>query len=64
MILDPKVEVECDGCGHYEFFGLTPLAREAWDQRDLDRQLVAEGWKIVSEDEHLCYDCNMREKND
>ena len=57
MILNPKVEVECDGCGYFESFGLTPLAREAWDGRDLGRQMEAYGWKTVGDDEHLCEEC-------
>ena len=57
MILDPRVEVECDECGHFESFGLTPLARGAWDDRDLEKQIERLGWKSIGGDEYLCYDC-------
>ncbi len=61
MILDPKVEVECDRCGYFEWYGLTPLARGAWDGRGLEKSMEADGWKTIGDDEHLCEDCNKEE---
>jgi len=56
MRSDPFVRIECDRCGIYEYYDMTPLAQRSWDLRNLDRQLENDGWRI-SGDEHICHEC-------
>lgn len=55
---DPIIRVECNGgCGTEEEFGMTPLARGSFDDRNLEADLRAARWTVVGEDEEYCEDC-------
>lgn len=56
------VHVECNNCfGASEEIELTSLAgRGQWDERNVNRHLEREGWKIVSDNEHLCPACTSK----
>ena len=62
MIDDPTVEVSCDKCRFSERYGMTPLARQSWDLRDLERSLKRDGWKVDG-DTHICESCQDDEGN-
>lgn len=62
MIGDPVVAVVCDSCGYEEEHGLTPLARKAWDMRDLKFDLERSGWRIEG-DNTYCPECVEEEKD-
>lgn len=61
MINEPTVEVTCDKCGHNHAYSMTPLARQSWDLRDLDRQLKRDLWKVDG-DTHICESCQLEEE--
>ena len=58
MIGDPEIAVNCDneGCGEVDYYGMTPLARGSFDDRNLMSELESDGW-IVDEDANLTYCC-------
>ena len=57
MICTPRVAVICDRCQRCEVdFELCELGRGAWDLRNIDGDLEAEGW-LVANDEQVCPDC-------
>jgi len=53
MINDPTIYVDCDYCATGEEFNLTPLAKGAWDDRDLKKNLKKRGW-IIDGDLTFC----------
>lgn len=58
MAINPKVWVTCDECLSMEEFDMTPLARGAWDMRDLVRSMQRAGWRAESLDgPHVCPSC-------
>ena len=56
MLSDAMVHVTCDTCKYDQEYTLTALARNGWDERDLERELIRDGWKIDG-DSHYCADC-------
>lgn len=60
MIGEPQVEVTCDKCSHNENYPMTPLVRQSYDMRDLEKQLVRDGWKVDG-DTHICDSCQEDE---
>lgn len=57
MIGDPKIYVDCDYCGSGEELDMTPLARGAWDDRDLEDTLTKLGWIIQGDYTFCSKDC-------
>jgi hypothetical protein len=53
MILDAKIEIECDVCEHFEAFDMTPLSSGAFDDRAVEGQAKSRGW-IFDDDNHFC----------
>ena len=53
MIYDPQVEVTCDNCGESIYIGLTPLAKNSYDERNVSSSLESFGW-VIENDMHFC----------
>ena len=58
MRSDPTILVECDGdeCSYEEELHMTPLSGSSWDERHLDADLRARGWRI-EDGKDFCPDC-------
>lgn len=58
MLSEPKIIASCDmaGCQATEEFELTTTAR-GYDERNVDHDLQAAGWRIISENVHWCPSC-------
>ncbi len=54
MLCDPKVEIECNRCEHFDSLDMTPLAGGAFDMRSAKSQATSRGWIWVSDSEHYC----------
>ena len=57
MINDPKIYVDCDYCCEGEEFDMTPLAKGAFDDRDLEDTLKRLGWIIEGDLTFCCKEC-------
>lgn len=57
MIGEPKIFVMCDECEEDFEFSMTALVRHSWDCRNLERNMLRDGWLIEGEDRHICPDC-------
>lgn len=66
MILDPTVTVECNICCEQEKFGMTPLARGAFDERGLVGAMAARGWWTdpANDNYQLCEGCKHDRDDD
>lgn len=54
---DPFIVVICDQCESEEIeVGLTSLAGNAWDERDVNGKLKRAGWSVDG-GKDLCADC-------
>ena len=56
MRSDAYITVTCDKCGCEEQIQLTALARNAYDERNVDGELRRMGWTI-DDGIDLCEDC-------
>jgi hypothetical protein len=57
---NPFIIVTCDCCGDTVEVSLTPLARESYDERDVEAHLEGVGW-IPEPDEDFCStECHKR----
>ena len=56
---DPKIYVTCDICEDtITEVGLTSLAQGAYDERNVDKVLISNGWTLDNETEQdICPDC-------
>lgn len=54
MLLDPKVEIECNQCAHFEAFDLTALANSCYDERSVRSQSERAGWIWAGDNVHYC----------
>ena len=66
MLLDPKVELECNYCEHAEAFDMTPLAGGVFDMRAVEgNSSTNHGWIWAGDDVHYCSEeCQSAKEND
>jgi hypothetical protein len=54
---DPQIQVTCNGnCGDIITVGMTPLARGAFDERNVNANLKRDGWISTGENDY-CPTC-------
>ncbi|OFW47574.1 MAG: hypothetical protein A2163_00700 [Actinobacteria bacterium RBG_13_35_12] len=56
MRTEPSIAIICDSCKEELNMELTPLARGAYDERDIDQQLKRYGW-VITDEEDICPEC-------
>lgn len=62
MRSDPLVTVTCDRCQDCEQVGLTALARNSYDERNLEGDLRRMGW-TTNGDRDLCEECSEHQES-
>ena len=57
MRSDAYIRVTCDKCGNEEEVELTALARNSYDERDVDAKLKRLGWCVTDAGDYCGADC-------
>ena len=59
MVGEPVIKVWCDKCEYEEEFSMTALANGSYDDRDLERQLLKQNWRLEdgTDGKTFCPEC-------